>query len=110
MLYVCGRQIGRSRIAIYQGLLGLALSASISGCSLKLSRELAEAGAVVSGPQALLSGVPIGINEDVSLNVDVLGAGVTGYRYKLGPVATTDCADASGYGAEMPGSAKITDN
>lgn len=48
-------------------------------------------------PLAVLSGTPANMDGSDNLNVTVSGAGVTKYRYKVGPAATTDCSVAVGY-------------
>lgn len=59
---------------------------------------------------ATLTGQPTGRSNQTLLNVDIDGADVQSYRYKVGPVASTNCAVATGYSADTPSSVNITDS
>ncbi|WP_373999350.1 Calx-beta domain-containing protein [Bdellovibrio bacteriovorus] len=62
-------------------------------------------------PTATLSGQPAGSSAKYALNIDVNGSGVVGYKYKIGPAASTDCTVATGYSAsEIVHTTNITDN
>nr|WP_295904427.1 Calx-beta domain-containing protein [uncultured Bdellovibrio sp.] len=62
-------------------------------------------------PAATLSGQPTGSSAKYALNIDVGGSGVVGYKYKIGPTASTDCTVATGYSAsEIAEATNITDN
>ena len=71
------------------------------------------------GTGATIDGAPLAINPGASPAIPrghapqstwatvVGGTGVTHYRYKIGPVATTSCADEQGYGDPHPVAAPI---
>lgn len=59
---------------------------------------------------ATVTGQPSGKSNQTSLNIDVAGADVQSYRYKVGPAASTSCSVATGYSADTPVSTNITDS
>nr|BFD62548.1 hypothetical protein BdHM001_12290 [Bdellovibrio sp. HM001] len=59
---------------------------------------------------ATITGQPSGKSNQTSLNIDVAGADVQSYRYKIGAAASTNCALATGYSADTPSSTNITDS
>ncbi len=61
-------------------------------------------------PVANLAGQPVGTSSATLLNVTVSGTDVQFYQYKAGETASTDCSNASGYGAAIPVSTLITDD
>ncbi|MGE0171914.1 MAG: Ig-like domain repeat protein [Oligoflexales bacterium] len=61
-------------------------------------------------PTATISGQPTGTNGTTVLNIDVLGTGVTAYKYKVGLDASTSCSVTTGYSAERDVSTDITDD
>lgn len=63
-----------------------------------------------SPPDAVLAGLPSNPSGLTTLAIDVGGAGVTAYRYKVGPAASLDCSLSSGYGTEVMESLNITDD
>jgi hypothetical protein len=50
---------------------------------------------------ASLAGMPSDPSRSTTLDVTVSGSGVTHYKSKVGPTASTDCANASGYSAAV---------
>ncbi|MBK7842772.1 MAG: hypothetical protein IPJ71_03620 [Bdellovibrionales bacterium] len=62
------------------------------------------------GVVASLTGLPSLLSNDTTLDVTVGGGGITDYRYKFGPQASTDCASAIGYSVSSPTSSHITDS
>lgn len=63
-----------------------------------------------SAPVATITGQPTGVSGTTALNVDVAGADIQYYRYKVGETAATDCVSAAGYGVAVAESANITDD
>ncbi|WP_347358004.1 Calx-beta domain-containing protein [Bdellovibrio sp.] len=59
---------------------------------------------------ATVTGQPTGKSNQTSLNIDVAGADVQSYRYKIGVAASTNCAVATGYSADISSSTNITDS
>ena len=62
-----------------------------------------------SVPTATLTGTPNANSNATALNVTVGGSNVAQYVYKVGNLATTDCANAAGYSAAVAIATKITD-
>lgn len=59
---------------------------------------------------ATITGQPSGKTNQTTLNIDVAGADVQTYRYKVGAAASTNCAVVTGYSADVPVATNITDS
>jgi hypothetical protein len=57
-----------------------------------------------------LSALPADPSQDIVLDVDVSGTGVTHYQHKVGVAASTSCPSSTGYSAETAVASNITDN
>ncbi|ASD64151.1 Calx-beta domain-containing protein [Bdellovibrio bacteriovorus] len=59
---------------------------------------------------ATITGQPTGKTNQTTLNIDVAGADVQTYRYKIGPAASTNCAVATDYSGDIAIATHITDS
>ncbi|MGE9746245.1 Calx-beta domain-containing protein [Bdellovibrio bacteriovorus] len=59
---------------------------------------------------ATITGQPTGKTNQTTLNIDVAGADVQTYRYKVGPAASTNCAVATDYSGDIAVATNITDS
>jgi len=63
-----------------------------------------------TAPEATITGEPIGNNNISIVTVNVAGAEVSHYKYKVGTDATTNCALTTGYSDETPVINEITED
>lgn len=59
---------------------------------------------------ATITGQPSGKTNQTTLNIDVAGADIQTYRYKVGVAASTNCAVVTGYSADITVATNITDS
>ncbi|UOF02448.1 Calx-beta domain-containing protein [Bdellovibrio reynosensis] len=59
---------------------------------------------------ATITGQPTGKTNQTTLNIDVAGADIQTYRYKVGVAASTNCADATGYSGDIAAATNITNS